>query len=127
MSFIGRIYRINFPDGYFYIGNTKQQIEDRLLQHKKHWLKTIKDCDNMCVRYISKAPFDIYIRKYGWNNPEISLVIESNVYDKTELENIEYLVLRKYFYHPKNLNTVCKGEPRKDKRLKKDKRSLGVR
>ena len=114
MSFIGRIYRIDFPDGHFYIGNTKLRLNTRLLQHKKHWLKYIKDSDG--IRYVSKAPFDTYLRQNGWGNPIISLVLELNVYDKTELENIEYIILRKYFYHSKNLNTVCKGESRKDKR-----------
>jgi hypothetical protein len=118
MPFTAHIYRIDFPDGYFYIGNTKHSLDKRLQAHKNWWLKIIKL--NTEVGYISKSPFEIYLRKNGWNNPTITSILECQCYDKEEKENLEFIMIRKFFYHPKNLNTVCKNEPRKDKRTKKN-------
>jgi len=105
MSFVGRIYRIDFPDGYFYIGSTKNTLEKRFTEHKYERMTKVNKLK--AEGNLPMAAFDIYLYEKGWNNPSIVLLFEINVYDKGELEYVEHILIARYINHPKNLNAVC--------------------
>jgi hypothetical protein len=109
MAFLGRIYRIDFADGYFYIGSTKHSLETRLKEHKYSRLSNLKA--NMEAGYKLRTRFDIYLSKYGWNNPSISLIEELMVSNRSELYQKEYCYISENYHDSKNLNARCSGTP----------------
>lgn len=103
MPFIGRIYRIDFPDGYFYIGSTKKSLLSRLAQHKYTKVNDVKGKIN--GNYTLRIRFDLYVNKYGWNNPTITLIEECHVASLKELHEREKIHVYEHYNHIKNLNT----------------------
>jgi hypothetical protein len=103
---MGHIYRIDFPEGYFYIGSTKGTLKDRLIAHKKD-----RKANNVYFKSKGLTPltaFDIYIDKYGWNTPTI-VSLEEFSGSKEELVAKEFEYIRPVINDPKNLNEICKG------------------
>jgi hypothetical protein len=107
MSFIGKVYRIDFPDGYFYIGSTRYKLKERLNKHKQERMKFLK-ADLAAGRTLTSR-FEIYLSKNGWNNPEINLIEEVKVENSKELKDHEMEHISKHYHDSKNLNAICKG------------------
>jgi len=111
---IGHVYRIEFPDGHFYIGSTTKSLKQRLQEHKSQKIKQDKWLlDN---GWMPQTRFDMYIRKYGWNNPSIYAhtsceVSNSSTSNSNELRKIEQSVIKANFSDPKCLNDKCQGKP----------------
>jgi len=110
MPIVGKIYRIEFPDGYFYIGRTIWSLAARLKAHEKSWMNAVRHNQQTGRRPIGR--FEIYLGHYGWINPTISLVSEHVVEAMTDLHAIETSEIKKVFYDDKNLNERCKGAKR---------------
>jgi hypothetical protein len=110
MAFLGRIYRIDFADGYFYIGSTKHSLETRLKEHRQSRLSNLKA--TLESNYPIRSRFDIYLSKYGWNNPTISLIEEHLISSTKELTTLEYALINKVYDNEKNMNDKCPGRPR---------------
>ena len=102
MTFLGRIYRIDFPDGYFYIGSTKDSLKARLQKHKQSRLSNLKA--TLESNYPIRSRFDIYLSKHGWNNPTISLIKEHVVSSTKELTTFEYTLINSVYDNTKNMN-----------------------
>jgi hypothetical protein len=107
MSFIGRIYRIDFPNGYFYIGSTKGTIHNRHVEHKRERMKNL--VASLKSGYLPRTRFDMYLQKHGWNDSSISLIQECTVTSLKDLHTLEYLEIVKVIHDPKNLNDRCPG------------------
>ena len=101
---MGYIYRIDFPDNYFYIGSTKISLAKRLSDHKRNKLWS-----SMFDPH-SKGRFNNYVKLYGWNNPTIYMIEECCDDDRLSKE---YELISKLIDDPKNLNTICKGQSRR--------------
>jgi hypothetical protein len=85
---MGVIYRLLFPSGKSYIGQTKQQAHDRWKAHK-HNAHAVGDGG---CRAVNAA-----IRKYGWVNVRKSVLCTVN---DTELDACEIALIAKYdSYH----------------------------
>jgi len=117
MAFLGKIYRIDFPDGYFYIGSTKHSLKTRLQAHKRDRMNNLKV--NLKAGYKSRTRFDIYLEEHGWNNPTISLLEESIVNSLTELHQLENTYIIKECLSLKNLNHQCAGAIRPPTEMEK--------
>jgi hypothetical protein len=114
MPFTGRIYRIDFPEGYSYYGKTKRPLKERLLEHKHTRMSELKNSMKPSTK------FQKYLFTYGWNNPKISLVEEIIVNSNKELSVLENKYILEHFYDEKNLNEVCAGAiPTEEQKLKK--------
>ena len=109
MSFTGEVYRIDFPDGHFYIGSTKHALSSRLAGHKTQRLNNLNG--NLKAGYIPRTRFDIYLAKHGWNNPTITSIKKVTVNNASELHKHEYEIMQPLFYDAKNLNDRCPGIP----------------
>ena len=107
MSFIGKVYKIDFPDGYFYIGSTRYKLKERLNKHKQERMKFLKA--NLAAGRTLTSRFEIYLSKNGWNNPEINLIEEVKVENSKELKDHEMEHISKHYHDSKNLNAICKG------------------
>lgn len=107
MAFLGKIYRIDFPDNYFYIGSTKHSLKKRLQAHKRDRMNNLKA--SLKLGYKSRTRFDIYLEEHGWNNPTISLLEERMVNSLTELHQLENTYITKECLSLKNLNHQCAG------------------
>jgi hypothetical protein len=110
MSFIGKIYRIEFPDGYFYIGSTCRSIKRRLQEHKNDRMKNLEA--TLKIGYPLRSRFDMYLGKNGWNNPIIFVIQEHEVSSKKELHTLEDIEINKMYDDKYNLNDRCPGRPR---------------
>ena len=79
------LYRFIFPNGKFYIGQTKQSLRQRLNYHK---YATHNKRSNNYDNYLYRA-----LRKYGWDNvqKEIILVCDESSIDMYERRFIEHL------------------------------------
>ena len=98
----GQVYRIDFPDGYFYIGSSIKKLEYRLQQHKRDRMKSLKH--NIETGRTPQTPFDIYLATNGWNNPTISSHTYCEFEHLREMRDIEYTVIAAYINDPKCLN-----------------------
>ena len=76
----GKIYKLECPDGYFYIGNTIQTLKDRLLGHKY----------NLKKNYNSKLYK--HLNSIDWNKIKINLI------EEIEYTNINELLLKETEY-----------------------------
>lgn len=83
----GKIYKIEFPDGYFYYGSSVQPLSARLQAHKRQRMSQIHA--NIKSGYLPRTRFDIYLTKNDWNNPTIQCVQECEVVTRQELNTIE--------------------------------------
>lgn len=106
----GQIYRIDFPDGYFYFGSTTSPLKTRLAQHKWERLPALNIKQSNGYPLLTK--FDIYLARCGWNNPTISTHTHCEFETKRDLVDIEMSIIRVHFDDPKCLNDVCRGKPR---------------
>ena len=106
----GQIYRIDFPDGYFYIGSTIEPLVKRLAAHKRDRMSALNK--RQSLGYTPLTRFDIYLTRCGWNNPTISTHTHCEVDNTTQLLDIEMSVMKVHFDDPKCLNDVCRGKPR---------------
>lgn len=98
---MGYIYRIDFPDGYFYIGSTKcKYLSKRLGQHKKDKLWLVKEDPYSISRFVK------YVKDYGWNNPKIYIIEQCLDDERTDKE---FALISKLIDNPKNLNSRCRG------------------
>lgn len=107
---MGHIYRIDFTNGYFYIGSTQVNINTRLTEHK-----AARKASNLYFKRNNLTPltaFDIYIEKYGWGSPTI-ISLEEFTGSKEELVAKENLYLAEVINDPKNLNEICTGVVKK--------------
>jgi group I intron endonuclease len=75
----GTIYRIVFPNGKVYIGQTIQNVKDRFGSHKKD---AYHDANPAYYTLIGKA-----IRKYGKENIKLEILHEKIQWD--DLDNLE--------------------------------------
>jgi hypothetical protein len=112
----GRIYRLEFPDGYFYIGSTTGTLEQRKRDHRRHRLWGLKE--TIKINYPLTSRFMIYLYKYGWTDPSITLIEELEVQDRRELEKKEFHEIQRVFDDAKNLNDVCPGRHRRKIKIK---------
>jgi hypothetical protein len=103
----GRIYRIDFQDGYFYIGRTVNSLENRLTEHKRFHMGNHKY--NQEKGRCPSTRFEIYIAKYGWGNPTITEHTYCEVDSLKEMHELELLVIKVHFFDPKCLNHKCRG------------------
>jgi hypothetical protein len=106
----GQVYRIDFPDGYFYYGSTIRSLETRLAQHKKERLYYLKA--NLKAGRLPQTPFDIYLAANGWNNPIISTHVHCVFEHVREMHDIEYTVIAEHINDPKCLNCRSPKNPR---------------
>jgi hypothetical protein len=113
---LGRIYRLEFSDGYFYIGSTTGTLEERKQGHKSHRLCGLRD--TIKINYPLTSRFMVYLYKYGWTDPSITLIEELEVQDRRELEKKEYIEIQRVFDDAKNLNDVCAGRHRRKIKIK---------
>ena len=82
---LGRIYKLECEDGYYYIGSTKKTLEHRLWTHKES----------------SKTkPYKVYnhINSIGWDKVKIILIKE------IEVESLKELYIEEDIYI--NLNDI---------------------
>lgn len=99
------IYKLNFPNGKTYIGQTRQKLQVRLNRHKSNAFNKNSRMYNLAI---SNA-----IRKYGWDN------IKVNIIDKTD---IDHAIAKEAFYIEKfesmiddnGYNLVKEGQIRKE-------------
>jgi len=103
----GKVYRIEFPDGHFYIGRTIRSLESRLKEHKRFHM--INHEANLISGRKPHTRFEIYISKNGWNNPVISTHTHCEVNSLQELHAIETSVIKAHFSDEKCLNDKCSG------------------
>lgn len=103
----GIVYRIEFPDGYFYIGSTTKTLTRRLQEHKRERLKTAEWVQKN--GYEPTTRFGIYLAKYGWNNPTISTHTICEFDTRKELYDFETSIIKKHYSDPKCLNDICRG------------------
>jgi hypothetical protein len=103
----GQVYRINFPDGHFYIGSTTRSLKKRLKEHQYERLNALKE--RQALGYASLTRFDMYLAKYGWNNPTITTCRHCNIETIEELLQIEFSIIKDLFHDSKCLNDVCRG------------------
>ena len=101
--FEGRVYKLEFQDGYFYIGSTKQKMSYRITAHR-NWMKYIyslyKDKE-----YPGHNRFEYYICTYGgWTTPTITILQTCSVETIAELQNVEALYIRQEMDNPKMMN-----------------------
>jgi len=100
--FNANVYCIEFADGYFYIGSTKQKMERRLKSHEHDRMRNLKA--NKEAGYILRTSFDIYLDKNGWNNPTIRSLEACSVNTLQELKAKEQTHIAVHLNDPKNLN-----------------------
>jgi len=106
----GRVYRIEFQDGYYYLGCTEKELRARLAEHKYERMKNLKL--NTDAGYMPRTRFDLYLAKNGWNEPRI-MIVEGGLFDnKTKLKDREMEHIVKHYHDPKNLNAAVKGVTR---------------
>jgi uncharacterized Zn-finger protein len=84
----GRVYRIYYKEDLFlcYVGSTLKTLKRRWDTHKKDYKKWVNDRKNRSE--ISIYPF---MEDYGFENFEIELLKEYDVFDETHLEAYEQL------------------------------------
>jgi hypothetical protein len=87
---LGRIYKLECNDGYYYIGSTIQTLEKRIALHKFYSkIRTTKVYN--------------YINKINWDNVKIVLIKEVEVFSLKELHIEENIYI--------NLNNIlCLNE-----------------
>ena len=120
---LSRIYRIDFPDGYFYYGKTTSTLKKRLNGHKTQRIKFLIENTNKGIKPLSH--FDIYLTNNGWNNPTITLIEELDV-SARELSIIEQAYLNEVLNNEKNLNenNACSDYTRIRKKPTESQRKL---
>lgn len=92
---IGKIYKINIPDNYFYYGSTcRKKLKYRLSEHK----------------YNSKIKPNIklykHINQIGWDNINIELIEEIKYDDIKNLREIENEYIKQHIENPFCLNEI---------------------
>jgi len=90
----GKIYRLECPDGHFYIGSTIQKIKERLLSHKYNIKKQIN------------SKLYNYIKQFDWNTIKINLIEEILYNNHSELLLKESNHIEKEINNKLCLNTV---------------------
>jgi hypothetical protein len=108
----GKVYRIEFSDGYFYIGSTIHNLKERLQDHKRLRLSHLKE-NLKSGNWIPKTPFDIYLAANGWNNPSISTHTDCEFEHVREMREIEYNIIAEHINDPKCLNCRSPNAKRK--------------
>lgn len=106
----GQVYRIEFPDGYFYYGSTIRSLETRLAGHKSERLNSLRKKQAAGNKALTR--FEIYLARCGWNNPTISTHTYCEVDYIWELHDIEMRVIKVHYDDPKCLNEQLAGKPR---------------
>ena len=101
--FNANVYCIEFADGYFYIGSTKQKVSQRITAHR-NWMKYIyslyKDKE-----YDGHNRFEYYICTHGgWTDPIVTILHTCSIETIAELQNIEALYIRQEMDNPKMMN-----------------------
>ena len=87
---IGKIYRLECPDGYFYIGSTIQTLKDRLLSHKYNITKNIN------------TKLYNHIKQFNWTTIKITLI------EEIQYKNNRELLLKESDYIEKEINnSLC--------------------
>lgn len=77
---IGRLYKIESNvDGCFYIGSTRQDLKNRLKNHKSKSKDPIRQ----------KTPLYVYFNRVGWEHAEIQLLAELESISDIELLELE--------------------------------------
>jgi hypothetical protein len=116
------VYKIEFPDGYFYIGSSIHP-KNRFATHRRDMLSAAEynRKNNYACYPTSYNRFERYISKNGWNNPHLHIVETVIVDSIHELQVVESAHIRSVINSdPKNLNTripVRTEEERKNKNL----------
>lgn len=90
-----KIYKLNFPNNYYYIGSTIQTLKKRFSGHKLNYNKKQK-INDITTKLHKK------IREVGWEHINIELVEEFNYSNKSEILKKENL----YLYNCIN-DTLC--------------------
>lgn len=85
----GKIYRLDCNDGYYYIGSTTQELNNRLNNH----IYLSKSCINKVYYYINSI---------GWDNVEINLIENVSCNSKKELCDRE-----KYYINESKSDELC--------------------
>jgi group I intron endonuclease len=78
------IYKCNFPNGKYYIGQTKRKFEIRKLEHKKEYN------DMKSIRY--NDPIYRAIRFYGWENLTWEIIDECDSLERLNLMETYWIV-----------------------------------
>lgn len=97
----GKIYRLECPDGHFYIGSTKQSLNKRLSSHKS----LSKKIENKLYNYINNI---------GWDNVKIILLEEFNFINRKELLLKETNYINHFIHDTLCLNTSIPYNPKYD-------------
>lgn len=98
----GKIYEVVFDDGKIYVGCTCDEIEKRLVQHKKD----------------EKSP----VYKNKKHNPVIKLIIDAPSRDKKALESVEKTYIEEYAdkYGNKLINKRCNQNKKKESKKERE-------
>lgn len=89
---MGCIYRMKFPNGKVYIGQTIRKFTDRKRQHKNRFCQWQKMEEN--ERKKKAIPLFYAINKYGFENIKWD-ILEENINTKSELNEREIYWIRK--------------------------------